>query len=197
MRCCALVLTLAAWLTKYGFSRLPATFRRAKFVKTKLLCDSIPPPDPQADLSPVTLLPGMTNRQVLEKRLEQSKNCTSCHAGFKDFGYAFESFDSIGQYRKTEPNGAIIDTSGVVRSTDDINGAFSSWSDVIDRLASSRDVKNCMVSEVFRYAHGRQPDTAEACVVQQLSSAASPSLKELFVSLVTSDAFRFRTVEVN
>jgi len=185
------MLTLAAWLTKFGFSKLPATFRRGKWVRVRLLCGDLSPPDPDADLSPVELEPGMTNRQALEARLEQSQSCQGCHSDFSDFGYAFESFDSIGQHRTSETNGAPIDASGSVQSSD-VDGPFSSWSDLIDKLATSQQVSDCMAEQAFRYGFGRRPASDDQCTVDELTDASFPSIRDLLVDIATSDGFRFK-----
>jgi hypothetical protein len=189
------ILTLAAWLTKHGFAKLPATFRRGKFVKVRLLCDDLPPPAADADLSPVELEPNMTNRQALEKRLQQSPACLGCHAAFSDFGYAFESFDSIGRHRISELNGAPLDLKGSAKGTADIDGAFSSWSDLVDKLAASKDVSDCMTAQLYRYGHGRRPSEEDRCELARLEQRKHPPLVEVIVEIVTGDGFRFRRLE--
>lgn len=189
------VLTLSAWLTKYGFSRLPATFRRGVYVKTRLLCDPLGDPDPDADLSPVVLQPGTSNREALEARLEQSASCQKCHLSFKDFGYAFENFDALGRFQTEEFNGAPIDVSGEVWLSEDLDGAFDSWSDLIDRLAESKDVSDCMGRQVFRYANARRAEDADACALEQLNAEPFRSVGDMLAEIALSDGFRYRNVE--
>jgi len=185
-------LTMSAWLTRFGFSRLPATFRRAKFIKERITCDTLPDPDPDADLSPVVLEDGVSNREALEARLSQSENCQKCHQSFGHFGYAFENFDSIGQFRTVEVNGAPIDTAGEILQSDDIDGEFDSWSDLLDRMASSKDVSDCMSRQVFRFAYARRAQDGDSCTVASITQEEFPAIVDVMVSVATSDGFRFR-----
>jgi hypothetical protein len=137
----------------------------------------------------------MTNRQALEKRLQQSPACLGCHAAFSDFGYAFESFDSIGRHRISELNGAPLDLKGSAKGTADIDGAFSSWSDLVDKLAASKDVSDCMTAQLYRYGHGRRPSEEDRCELARLEQRKHPPLVEVIVEIVTGDGFRFRRLE--
>jgi hypothetical protein len=187
------VLTLAAWLTEKGFSRLPASVRRGKFVRTRLLCQDLGPPDPSADLTPPQLEPGMTNREILAERTKNAP-CAGCHALMNDLGFAFESFDAIGRYRTTEVNGEPIDASGTLVGSD-ADGSFAGAAELMDRLGKSRQIHDCMAHQVFRYAEGRRPESEDACTMGTLTGAENRSIADLLVDIATSDAFRFRRVE--
>jgi hypothetical protein len=55
-----------------------------------------------------------------------------------------------------------------------------------------------MVKQLFRYSFGRGETAADACALSALTeqfTASSQSFPELLLSLVTSDAFRYRAVE--
>lgn len=79
---------------------------RGAFVRKRLLCQAIPPPDfalveagrkEEASLDRATL----SNREVTE-RLTDTSTCAGCHALINPFGFALESFNELGALRSQE-----------------------------------------------------------------------------------------------
>jgi hypothetical protein len=67
---------------------------------------------------------------------------------------------------------------------------------MIGQLAVSPQVDQCFALQQLRYALGRVEQEADACAAQQIYQSFSSSnlnLKQLLVSIVSSDAFRYRT----
>ena len=65
-------------------------------------------------------------------------------------GLGFEDFDGAGVYRALE-NGQAIDDSGEVKASD-VTGTFHGAGELAAKLASSAQVRSCVVTKWFRTA---------------------------------------------
>ena len=85
---------------------------RGKFVRTKLMCQTVPPPPMDVDITPPAVTSARDRARALRRPRDRRRaSCAACHQMMDPIGLAFESFDAIGKYRTTE-NGATIDVSG-------------------------------------------------------------------------------------
>src|SRR5204863_1427317 len=91
-------------------------------------------------------------------------DCASCHELMDKLGYGFESFDDIGRYRTTE-NGVPIDDTGEIVGTDDSDGPFKGPVELGRRLAKSKTVQQCVATQWFRYAMGRNETPLDKCTM--------------------------------
>jgi hypothetical protein len=62
--------------------------------------------------------------------------------------------------------------------------------ELIERLASSEEVEECAVRQLFRYAQGRRETGGDTCTLRTLKS--EQNLAGVVIALATSDAFRYR-----
>jgi hypothetical protein len=65
------------------------------------------------------------------------------------------------------------------------------------RLSTSAEVRDCVKKQWFRFSLGRLEGADDACTMQALArdfEATDFNVRSLLVSLVTSDAFRYRKV---
>src|SRR6185436_9585692 len=90
------------------------------FVRTNVLCDTIPPPPPGANAKPPELGPNMTTRESVEAITEMPKTtCAGCHANLiNPLGYATEDFDALGRFRSAQ---RLFDGSGAETGTKPID----------------------------------------------------------------------------
>ena len=75
---------------------------------------------------------------------------------------------------------------------------FTDYREMIDKLAGSQQVKQVFVRHAFRFWMGRNETINDATVLQDAYRAYEGnggSMQALIASLVTSDAFLYRTVE--
>ena len=107
-------------------------------------------------------------------------------------GFGFENYDSIGRFATIDPNGLPIDSSGEFKYTRDSDGAFDGALELVERLVESDEVAECMTTQIFRYAHGRRADDADACAVHALMGQRESSFKDLLVAVTLTDGFRYR-----
>ena len=62
-------------------------------------------------------------------------------------------------------------------------------------LAGSPTVSACFVKTAFRYAHGREPEAGDACIIDRLAAQFATSggdIKDLAVAIATDDSFTSR-----
>ena len=103
------LLTRAGVLVSPGETTHPV--QRGAFVRRKLLCDPIPPPDPNA-FPPNSIVPPPFDaaKSARERWTEQTSAsaCEVCHARINPLGFALENYDTLGRWRSAEP---IVDPS--------------------------------------------------------------------------------------
>jgi hypothetical protein len=169
---------------------------RGLFVLRTLLCQEIPPPDGIVipELPPIQ--EGLSTRDRLEAHSKEPL-CQACHKMIDPLGFAFESFDEVGRYR-TSDHGRPVNTSGKVAMGNDLDGPFASGDELLAKMATSTAIRTCFVEKYLDFSLSRQEtDPADLCSIQSIgkSFAASGDLKQLVVSIVSSDAFRMRLAE--
>jgi hypothetical protein len=139
---------------------------------------------------------------------------TGCHALFDPWGFALESFDSLGRYR-TEEKGKPVDVTGLPQGPNGVIGGttpqgnilpFKSGIEMVNALAASDEVSWCTARHWSRFLLGRMEGGADAGAVSNayLAAAYGPdpltprpfSIKDFLVAIVGTKAFRFRTPSV-
>ncbi len=169
--------------------------RRGKFVRVQLLCETIPPPPPDVMAVPSTPDAGQTTRQHAVSQ-RGSGTCGGCHQFMDRIGFALENFDPTGRWRDSQ-NGQAIDASGEIVGTD-VPGTLNGPSELGRKLASSAQVRRCVVTQWWRFASGRAEETADACALEGLDQAFVASgdrLRDLMLATIQDDGFRYRTVQ--
>jgi hypothetical protein len=173
--------------------RHPRVVPRGVRVLTTLLCEEMPPPPPGV----ITTLPDPSSEpQTSRERLLQHSldpACADCHRKIDPFGFAFGHFDEAGVYMELE-NGLPIDSSADV-VVSDVAGHSADLPELLLKLAESTQVKRCLASRWMVFGLNRELTQADACSRQQVEAAfvdSGGNLKELFVALASTDAFRFR-----
>jgi hypothetical protein len=164
---------------------------RGKFVRETILCQ-IPPPPPDNIPEPPSVDESQTTREQFAEHAENPV-CAGCHSLMDPIGFGFEHFDGIGRYRSTEW-GLEVDAAGQLLGTD-VDGAFNGAVELAQLLASSEQVKACVVSQWFRYGYGRFETDEDDCSVDEIHAAFAASdydIKELIIALTLTDAFRYR-----
>jgi hypothetical protein len=170
--------------------------RRGIFVRSKLLCGSVPdvPPGVNRDIKPPMV--GQTTRSKFEAHAVDPA-CAVCHASFDDLGFAFEHFDSLGRWRDSEGTAA-IDTTGELSETD-VDASFDGAADMLKLVASSEDAEACLARRWFRFAYDRREQgEADECAIEELYDAvdrADGDMRELIIAVTASNAFLYRQHE--
>lgn len=168
--------------------------RRGLKVRLDLLCDRVPAPPNNVQLNLEALGDGLTQRQRLEKhRTEPS--CSGCHTLMDPIGVVFEGFDAVGRVRSQDESGSAVDTNSTITATRDLDGPVANAVALGQALANSQQVRDCYVTQSFRFFYGRDYTTADQCSMAELLIAfrdSKQSISELIVALTQTDQFLYR-----
>ncbi len=171
---------------------------RGKFVREQILCQHLAPPPADINITPPDLDPNLTTRERFRQHSD-SDECAGCHRKMDPVGLTFEHYDPIGRWRDAESPTLPIDSSGEILFTWDADGPVADAVEVAHRLARSEEVRQCYVTQWFRYTHGRDAGFSDECNVFDLMRAfedADWNIKALLVALTQTDAFRYRQIVV-
>jgi hypothetical protein len=191
------LLTQAAFLAVQAHPDQTSPVLRGKFVRSHLLCTPPPSAPPDVDITPPAVTEAATARERFSAHESAGTSCAGCHTLMDPIGFAFENFDAIGKYRTTE-GGKTIDVSGEIVGTIDpaLAGAFKGVREMATKLAASQDVRNCVATQWFGYAAGRNVGEGDTCSLrsmQQTFASSDADLVELVVATTQADAFWFRS----
>jgi hypothetical protein len=189
------ILTLGGILAANAKENQTSPVLRGKFVREQLLCQQLPPPPANLVIMPPEVTPGTTTRQRFAMHETQAL-CASCHTLMDGMGVGFENYDPLGRWRTTD-QGLPIDASGQITATTDMNGTFDGVVDLAGKFEHSEEVRQCIVTQWFRYANGRSEVSADACTLQHLYQGFEDSahdMRDLVTKMAVSDAFRYRSM---
>ena len=117
------VLGQAAILAKQSGAARTSPILRGNWVAEVLLGDKLPAPPKDVPLLPedeATEI--LTVRELTEKHTSDPR-CAGCHTRIDPFGYALESFDSIGRWREKDLGNRLINTKTTVMDGTALQGA--------------------------------------------------------------------------
>jgi len=185
--------TLPAVITANSPANQTGPVQRGVFMLKRLMC--ISPPPPPADIK--TELPETDPTLTLRERFAVHSNiegCSSCHLVIDPFGFSMENYDAIGRFRDKD-NGKTVDASGAITKSLNSNTTFKTGVEMLNFLSTSKDVHECFVKQVFRYTFGRAESLGDDALINETYTKflnSNLDINELFISLYSSNAFRFR-----
>jgi hypothetical protein len=162
-------------------------------IRKNLLCTNLPDPPADVDNTPPDPDPNATTRERFAAHTG-NPSCAGCHQLMDPIGLGFENYDALGRFRADE-NGVPVDASGELYMAGETSGTFNGALELAQKLAESPEVQDCVSKQWFRFALGRLEREPDACSMQRLNqdfAAAGHDVRALLLSLVTSDAFRYR-----
>ncbi|APR77311.1 Cellulose-binding domain protein [Minicystis rosea] len=185
------LLTQASVMTALAGAEDASPILRGKFVREKLLCETIRPPPPDVDTRP----PPFDAKQTKKDRFARhttDPSCALCHDRMDPVGFGFEHYDALGAWRSVDGSFP-VDATGKLWGTDDTDGPFDGAVALAARLAASTQVRRCIATQWFRAAVGRDErleDRASREAAYQAFARAGFDVRELIVAITGSDAFR-------
>jgi hypothetical protein len=198
------LLTRAAFLSTGTANTRP--IMKGVFIRTTLLCDTIPPPPPNAANTPIKSAPDQTTREVIESITEVPGTvCAGCHKTFiNPLGFASENFDSLGRERSAQAffddtgkmtGSKAVDTTGTPAVTAGDTTASTGIGDVTRLVAASGKVEACLATRFFRYAFRRIEGPGDTDVIDALTSmAAKGTLADVFKGVALRPEFKQRVI---
>ncbi|HMI89137.1 MAG TPA: DUF1588 domain-containing protein [Polyangiaceae bacterium] len=169
---------------------------RGVFVRTRLLCETVPPPPPIVNVDKPPAGDGGTCKVDRYASHANVGSCYSCHQLTDPIGFGLEAYDRTGAFRthdKDAPQCA-ISGDGELKGTGQFNGPAG----LANMLMSSGKLEACVVTQLYRYAMGRREVSADQPTLDFLSSLfrqKARSFEELVLDTVSSAAFTNRTEE--
>ncbi|SMP59530.1 Planctomycete cytochrome C [Neorhodopirellula lusitana] len=188
------ILTHPSWLVSHSDAMDNHVIRRGRWVQERLLGGAVP----DVPITVDAMLPDEPRSTLRERmRVTREEYCWTCHVKMDPLGFPFEMFNHAGLYRETEQRKP-VDTSGEIINSGDpaLDGKVANAIEMIQKLAESERVEQVFVRHAFRFWMGRNETLNDAPVLQEAHRAykeSGGSMKALLVSLLTSDAFLYRT----
>ena len=186
------IMTQAGLLASLAHETEDAPVLRGVLILDRMLCQAPPPPPPGVNTTPPTGLDGAHSERQLMQESHALGGCASCHTQIDDIGFAFEHYDAVGAWR-TLDEGLPVDSSAQIFGTKNSDGKFDGALDLLQALANSDQVTNCISYEWLRFALGleeSQIDIGNAAPIANQFSASGGNFTELLVAIVKSDLFR-------
>jgi mono/diheme cytochrome c family protein len=184
----------ASLLTVTSYPNRTSPVERGKWVLTNLL--GVPPQPPPPNIP--TLGEANVNGKVLSLRERMEKHranptCAGCHRVMDPIGFALESYDGIGRWRKTE-DGAPIDTTGTLFNGASIDGVVG----LRKSLVAQPDVfVGVMTEKMLTYALGRGLEYYDMPAVRRIVAGARTAdyrFSSLVSGIARSTPFRMKEV---
>jgi hypothetical protein len=182
-----------------GFSKFTDTSptQRGIFVRTRLMCQDVPPPPPTVDVDQAPESadgsPCKWNRYSAHRAIA---SCANCHQRVDDIGFGLENFDVAGRFRTHDDGLPECTIEGRGEITD--VGTFSGPAELSNLLVTEGYVDLCAIQHVYQFALGRAPYDAEAPVVDEMAAAfraGGHSMRGFLIEYVSSDRFALRAEE--
>lgn len=186
------ILTLGGVMAFLAKPNQTSPIHRGKFIRERILCQSVPPPPDNIVITPPEVDPNLPTRDRFKEHSEDPL-CGGCHHMLDPVGFGFEHYDSLGRWRDMEA-GRPIDASGELTSAV-IAGAFDGVPALAEMLVSSPEVESCMARQWFRYAYGRVESLDDQCTLDSLGegfAASGRRIGDLIIALTQTEAFLSR-----
>jgi hypothetical protein len=188
------ILTQAAFLAGHADADYPHPVKRGVHVLRNVLCQDIPGPPDGLVIPPLAeRQAGDTTRMRFEAAVAGKMICLSCHSRINPTGFAFETYDAVGQYRTME-DGQKVDASGAL-TLDSGTLTFKDGVDFSKQLAKTPEARDCMSKQWLRYVLRRieVPEEAGSFKLALEEFANSKyDLRELMIATTKTRAFTHR-----
>ena len=189
------ILTHPAWLVSHSDAMDNHAIHRGRWIRERLLGGGIP----DVPITVDAMLPDEPKTTLRERmRVTREKYCWTCHEKMDPLGLPFEMYNHAGLFRTTEFDKPVDTTGEIIDSGDpNLDGPVENAIDMIGKLAESERVEQVFIRHAFRFWMGRNETLNDAPVLQAAHKAYrenNGSMKALITSLVTSNAFVYRTV---
>jgi hypothetical protein len=167
---------------------------RGNLIRQELLCSVVPPPNVAVNFELPPNADQLSNQELLRVH-KDNPSCAGCHELMDPIGFAFETYDAVGRYASTTPQGDAIDSTGYVEGLDGNRVNFANAAELSEKLATSPSVRSCIARQWFRFALARDPRAGDECslaAMDQVLTQGDGDLSRALLALVTSSAFRHR-----
>jgi hypothetical protein len=188
------ILTHPSWLVSHSDAMDNHAIHRGRWIRERLLGGGVP----DVPITVDAMLPDEPHKTLRQRmRVTREDYCWTCHQKMDPLGLPFEMYNHAGLFRTTELGEPVDSTGEIIDSGDPaLDGPVSNAIEMIQKLAESERVEQVFVRHAFRFWMGRNETVNDSVVLQEAHRAYRDnggSMKALLVSLLTSDAFLYRT----
>jgi hypothetical protein len=170
--------------------------QRGIFIRTRLLCQQVLPPPPSVNPDQPPTSP-ISNCKVDRYAAHASVgSCAACHQNLDPVGFGLENYDRAGRFRATDEGHPECPISGNGRIAE--MGAFNGPAALEDLLLASGQLEQCVVTQVYRFAMGKQESAGDAGLIAALTTkfqGSNRSFKQLLLDVASNETFAFRRAE--
>ncbi len=215
------ILTQPSWLVAWSTADDNHAILRGKWLRERLLGGVVPDIPITVDAQ----LPNAPEKTLRERMLvTHEQYCWQCHQLMNRVGLPFEMYDHFGRFRATEP---ALDPEATAKNVDPkgkplgnvmrevpvnatggfeftldpkLTGDVTNGVELLHKLAESEAVEQVFVRHAFRYWLARNETLGDAASLQAAHKAyrdTNGSMKELIVTLLTSESFLYRVKTEN
>jgi len=169
---------------------------RGKLIREGFLCQDIPlPPANAGDL--INQLPATPKEYTQAEKwptfVQERAGCAACHSMFEPLGFAFETYDSKGTFRKQNEHGRSIDPAFKMTGVEGWSGEWQNGRDMVQQIARSQSGQNCFTQRFLTYTLGKgMGDAAKSCTTRRVGRAfieSGGNLHDLMAAIVADDNF--------
>jgi hypothetical protein len=169
---------------------------RGIFVRSRLLCQDIPPPPPNVAVDQPPAATSTSNCKVDRYAAHRSGGCATCHKLTDPIGFGLERYDRSGAFRTTDKDHPECPVSG--DGEVDGVGTFNGPAALAEMLIASGGLEGCVATQLYRMALGRRESSADKPTLQKLTDGFKQNGRRfdgLLVELVGDPAFIHRQIE--
>ena len=172
---------------------------RGLFVLRDLLRGAIKDPPPSVNVTPVPAKAGLSHRQIAKQRVADA-NCGGCHVKFEPLAFGLEKFDGIGAYHDIDEYGNRLREDGEILFPGTGKSiAYKTSAELMDLLAGSDRVKECITWKLTQFALGRPLGPDDARVVDNIHKSSQENggtYASVIKAIVLSDLVQMTRTEL-
>jgi len=163
------ILTEASILSVRARTDNTSVVSRGLYINSNVLCNQTPPPPPPSVADQVNAQKAdltATERQKSDYR-RMTAPCNTCHTFFDPYGLVLETYDGIGRFRSSYPNGTAIDTSVTLPDFAG-GGSAADVTAFVTQEAGNGVFSRCLTTNMMKYALAEGPVDANDCSVKEV-----------------------------
>lgn len=167
--------------------------KRGVLVRTRLMCQVIPPPPPNVNVDDTEPPEGVCKEEFYRQTHAQG-SCAGCHSLMDPIGLGLENYDHRGAFRTVEND----DPSCVISGEGSLDGTpFTGPAQLSDVLLESGALNRCVTQQLYRFAMGRSEleplDHAFVeSLLEEIGTSEDFEFGQLAVRFVADEAFALR-----
>jgi len=191
------LLATGAILNGYARPGTDSPTQRGHMIRSRMLCQNVPPPPANVDTMFKPSATAETTRQHFVNE-HSVAGCAACHQTMDWIGFAFDSYDGFGRHRTTD-NGLPIDATATIfgdpAGKDDKLTGLSGPGGLSTFLAQSDDVRRCMMRYWAYYAYGSSSWSQDTCTydgIYREAASGAFALKSVLMAIIHAPNFTSR-----